>query len=165
MAEKSEISPDEGSQSTRPVTVLSPPKCGRRKEPWFRERVFALFFAPWSIRKGRGAPPSDRNGYAATEPRFFLMSAAKKNEDTLATVAYRKVIADLAVCEERYQGLVDAIPSSNEARLQAVLATLRSEVQQRKRLEAELLPRSRPSVSASGRICTMTSASAWGPPP
>jgi len=52
---------------------------------------------------------------------------------------YRKVIADLRTCEERYQRLVDSIPATDETRLKAALATLQSEVRQRKRLEAELL--------------------------
>jgi signal transduction histidine kinase len=52
---------------------------------------------------------------------------------------YRKVIADLRTCEERYRRLVDSLPATDETRLKSAVATLQSEVRQRKRLEAELL--------------------------
>jgi signal transduction histidine kinase len=53
--------------------------------------------------------------------------------------AYRKVVADLRTCEERYRGLVDSIDAAQDARLQSAVETLRAEVRHRRRLEAELL--------------------------
>ena len=52
---------------------------------------------------------------------------------------YRKVVADLQHCEERYQGLVNSIEVTDDLRLQSAMATLKSEVRHRRRLEAELL--------------------------
>lgn len=60
-------------------------------------------------------------------------------KETMANTAYRNVIADLRSCEERYQTLLNSIPSTEDARLKSALSTLRSEVRQRRRLEAELL--------------------------
>jgi signal transduction histidine kinase len=60
-------------------------------------------------------------------------------DKTAASPAYRKVVADLQNCEERYQTLVDSMDVPDDARLKATLATLKSEVSQRRRLEAELL--------------------------
>ncbi len=59
--------------------------------------------------------------------------------ETVAKPAYRKVIADLHTCEERYQSLLDSIPATEDARLQSALSVLKSEVRHRRRLEAELL--------------------------
>lgn len=53
--------------------------------------------------------------------------------------AYRRIVADLRDCEERYQGLLDVAEATDEERLKTALSTLRSEVRQRRRLEAELL--------------------------
>ncbi len=60
-------------------------------------------------------------------------------KETIAHPAYRKVIADLRTCEERYQTLLDSIPATDDARLKSALSALRSEVRQRRELEAELL--------------------------
>ncbi len=60
-------------------------------------------------------------------------------EEIPSTPGYRKVVADLHACEERYQGLVDSISLSNDAQLESAVAALKSEVRQRRSLEAELL--------------------------
>ncbi|MEO5755029.1 MAG: sensor histidine kinase [Chthoniobacterales bacterium] len=52
---------------------------------------------------------------------------------------YRKVIANLRDCEERYQGLLNSISTTDDARLKSALSTLKNEVRHRRRLEAELL--------------------------
>jgi two-component system sensor kinase FixL len=53
--------------------------------------------------------------------------------------AYRKVVAALEDCEERYGGLVKSIGDTNNSRLASTIATLRLEVEHRRRLEGELL--------------------------
>jgi len=53
--------------------------------------------------------------------------------------AYRKVVAALEDCEERYGGLIKSIGGTNDSRLASTIATLRLEAQQRRRLEGELL--------------------------
>jgi two-component system sensor kinase FixL len=53
--------------------------------------------------------------------------------------AYRKVVAALEDCEERYGGLIKSIGSTDDSRLASTIATLRLEVQRRRRLEGELL--------------------------
>ena len=63
----------------------------------------------------------------------------KVKQDTVAKEAYRKVISDLALCEERYEGLLASMPGSDAALVTAATAALRSEMQQRRQLEAELL--------------------------
>jgi len=63
----------------------------------------------------------------------------KVKQDTVAREAFRKVIADLALCEERYKGLVASMSASQQTRIGAAIAALRTEMQQRRRLEAELL--------------------------
>ncbi len=60
-------------------------------------------------------------------------------KETSAKPNYRKVVADLHSCEERYKSLVDSIPGTDDTRLQSALSALQSEVRQRQRLEAELL--------------------------
>ena len=49
------------------------------------------------------------------------------------------MIAALRTCEKRYLRLVDSIAATDKTRLKSALATLQSEIRQRKRLEAELL--------------------------
>lgn len=56
-----------------------------------------------------------------------------------ASPAYRKVVAELHTCEERYDGLVKSMGSIEDERLAAAIATLESEVRHRRSLEAELL--------------------------
>lgn len=64
----------------------------------------------------------------------------KNRNEKGAKPLYRKVISDLRDCEERYKGLLDSISTTGlERRLQSALATLKSEVRLRRRLEAELL--------------------------
>jgi two-component system, LuxR family, sensor kinase FixL len=60
------------------------------------------------------------------------MTAAKR-------APYRKVVAALDECEERYNGLVASINSKADSRLTALIATLKREIQLRRDLEAELL--------------------------
>lgn len=67
------------------------------------------------------------------------MGSAKKKGKPVAQASYRKAIADLADCEERYQGLLDGLPASSEASLEAAHSALRKEVKHRRESEAELL--------------------------
>jgi signal transduction histidine kinase len=53
--------------------------------------------------------------------------------------AYRKVVAALANCEERYGSLIKSVGATNDSRLASTIATLRLEAEQRRRLEGELL--------------------------
>ena len=52
---------------------------------------------------------------------------------------YRRVVAALDECEERYHGLIAALDSGADSRLAATVATLKRETQLRRGLEAELL--------------------------
>jgi two-component system sensor kinase FixL len=52
---------------------------------------------------------------------------------------YRRVVAGLQDCEERYTGLLKSIDGEVDSRLAAALAALKTEVRHRRRLEAELL--------------------------
>ena len=61
------------------------------------------------------------------------------NTKTVEDPAYRRVVADLRDCEERYQGLLDTTDAPDEERLKTALSILKSEVQQRRRLETDLL--------------------------
>lgn len=60
-------------------------------------------------------------------------------EDRDAKQNYRKVVADLHSCEERYKTLVESISGSEDERIEAALSTLKSESRRRQQLEAELL--------------------------
>lgn len=60
-------------------------------------------------------------------------------EEFAGNPAYRKVVAELRLCEKRYGALIESIKASDESRLTAAIETLKSEVQHRRRLEAELL--------------------------
>ena len=71
--------------------------------------------------------------------RILFVERRETHKKILATHEYRKVIAALRTCEKRYLRLVDSIAATDQKRLKAAVATLQSEVQQRKRLEAELL--------------------------
>jgi two-component system sensor kinase FixL len=53
--------------------------------------------------------------------------------------AYRKVVAALSDCEERYDGLVKSMDGGNDSRLAATVTTLRREIELRRGLEIELL--------------------------
>jgi two-component system sensor kinase FixL len=53
--------------------------------------------------------------------------------------AYRKVVAKLADCEERYSGLVESLSETQDSRLETALETLKKEVELRRQLEFELL--------------------------
>lgn len=64
---------------------------------------------------------------------------AEPRKEIEAKPAYRKVVAELRVCEDRYRKLVESLPRSDDERLKSALVTLRGEVKQRRRLEAELL--------------------------
>ena len=59
--------------------------------------------------------------------------------DVTTNPAYRKVVAALEDCEERYDGLIKSIGDSKKSRLSAALETLKTEVESRRRLENELL--------------------------
>jgi signal transduction histidine kinase len=52
---------------------------------------------------------------------------------------YRRVVAGLQHCEERYTGLLKSVDGGADSRLAAALAALKSEVRHRRSLEAELL--------------------------
>jgi signal transduction histidine kinase len=71
--------------------------------------------------------------------RILVVERQGTQKKTGAKHEYWKVVADLRTCEERYQRLIDSIPETDESRLKSAVATLRSKVRQRKRLEAELL--------------------------
>ena len=53
--------------------------------------------------------------------------------------AYRKVVAALDDCERRYDGLIKRTGATNDSRLSSTVAILKGEVEQRRRLEIELL--------------------------
>src|ERR1700730_6787114 len=53
--------------------------------------------------------------------------------------AYRKVVAALSDCEERYEGLVKSTDGTNDSRLASTVATLKREIALRRDLEVELL--------------------------
>src|ERR1700730_14906131 len=53
--------------------------------------------------------------------------------------AYRKVVAALSDCEERYEGLVKSTDGTNDSRLASTVATLKREIELRRGLEVELL--------------------------
>src|SRR5437764_9566260 len=53
--------------------------------------------------------------------------------------AYRRVVAALDDCEKRYDGLIKQTGATNDLRLASTVAILKGEVEQRRRLEVELL--------------------------
>jgi signal transduction histidine kinase len=53
--------------------------------------------------------------------------------------AYRKVVAALNDCEERYEGLAKSIVDTKDSRLASTIEALKREIELRKDLEAELL--------------------------
>jgi hypothetical protein len=53
--------------------------------------------------------------------------------------AYRRVVAALDDCEKRYDGLIKRTGATNDLRLASTVAILKGEVEQRRRLEVELL--------------------------
>jgi signal transduction histidine kinase len=57
----------------------------------------------------------------------------------IANPAYRKVVAALDDCEKRYDALIKRTGASNDLRLASTVAILKGEVEQRRRLEIELL--------------------------
>jgi signal transduction histidine kinase len=61
-----------------------------------------------------------------------------KNE-IAANPAYRKVVAALNDCEKRYDGLIEETAATDNLRLASTVAILKGEVEQRRRLEIELL--------------------------
>src|SRR5438309_6850417 len=61
-----------------------------------------------------------------------------KNE-IAANPAYRRVVAALDDCEKRYDGLIKWTGATNDLRLSSTVAILKGEVEQRRRLEVELL--------------------------
>jgi signal transduction histidine kinase len=56
-----------------------------------------------------------------------------------ANPAYRSVVADLRDCEERYTNLLESMSATDDASVASALAAIKSEVRQRRRLEADLL--------------------------
>jgi len=52
---------------------------------------------------------------------------------------YRRVVAALDDCEKRYDGLIKRTGAANNVRLSSTVAILKGEVEQRRRLEIELL--------------------------
>ena len=53
--------------------------------------------------------------------------------------AYRRVVAALDDCEKRYDSLIKRTGATNDLRLASTVAILKGEVEQRRRLEVELL--------------------------
>ena len=67
-----------------------------------------------------------------------MLAPLMKNE--IATNSeYRKVVAALDDCEKRYDGLIKWTGAANDLRLASTVAILKGEVEQRRRLEVELL--------------------------
>jgi two-component system sensor kinase FixL len=62
-----------------------------------------------------------------------------RGKETVDDPVYRRIVAELRDCEERYQRLADMSDATDEERLKNALSTLKSEVRQRRRLEVELL--------------------------
>jgi signal transduction histidine kinase len=60
-------------------------------------------------------------------------------KEILAHQSYRKVVAALNHCEERYAGLVGKIDGAKDARFEAIVTALKKEVALRRDLEVELL--------------------------
>jgi len=56
-----------------------------------------------------------------------------------ANPAYRRVVAALDDCEKRYDSLIKQTGATNDLRLASTVAILKGEVEQRRRLEVELL--------------------------
>jgi signal transduction histidine kinase len=56
-----------------------------------------------------------------------------------ADPAYRRVVAALDDCEKRYDSLIKRTGATNDSRLASTVAILKGEVEQRRRLEVELL--------------------------
>jgi signal transduction histidine kinase len=66
------------------------------------------------------------------------MSRSMKNQ--IATnPAYRRVVAALDDCEKRYDSLIKSTGDTNDLRLASTVAILKGEVEQRRRLEVDLL--------------------------
>src|SRR5438552_16466465 len=61
------------------------------------------------------------------------------NNEIGTNPAYRKVVAALDDCEKRYDGLIKGTGATNDLRLASTVAILKGEVEQRRRLEVELL--------------------------
>src|SRR5256885_17267786 len=67
-----------------------------------------------------------------------MLAPLMKNE-VATNPAYRKVVAALDDCEKRYDGLIKRTGATNDLRLASTVAILKGEVEQRRRLEVELL--------------------------
>src|SRR2546423_15220478 len=67
-----------------------------------------------------------------------MLAPLMKNE-VATNPAYRKVVAALDDCEKRYDGLIKGAGTTNDLRLASTVAVLKGEVEQRRRLEVELL--------------------------
>jgi signal transduction histidine kinase len=61
------------------------------------------------------------------------------NKQIATNPAYRRVVAALDDCEKRYDSLIKRTGATNDSRLSSTVATLKGEVEQRRRLEVELL--------------------------
>lgn len=58
---------------------------------------------------------------------------------TATNPAYRKVVAALSDCEERYDGLVRSLGGTKDSRLESTISTLKREIELRRGIEVELL--------------------------
>ena len=67
-----------------------------------------------------------------------MLAPLMKNE-VATNPAYRKVVAALDDCEKRYDSLIKWTGATNDLRLASTVAVLKGEVEQRRRLEVELL--------------------------
>src|SRR5256885_16014474 len=67
-----------------------------------------------------------------------MLAPLMKNE-VATNPAYRKVVAALDDCEKRYDGLIKRTGATSDLRLASTVATLKGEVENRRRLEIELL--------------------------
>jgi two-component system sensor kinase FixL len=61
------------------------------------------------------------------------------NHEIPANPPYRRVVADLRDCEERYDTLLESMSATDNSGVASALAAIKSEVRQRRRLEVQLL--------------------------
>jgi hypothetical protein len=58
--------------------------------------------------------------------------------DIATNLAYRKVVAALSECEERYRGVVRSMDDTTDSRLASMVTTLKREIELRRGLEQDM---------------------------
>ena len=81
----------------------------------------------------------DDSSVLAVLPLIRPDSPSSMKNEIATNPAYRKVVAALSDCEERYDGLIKSIGVTDSSRVACSIASLRREVELRRRLEIELL--------------------------